>query len=122
RSRVDTAALRGLGASGSVNVGTSGMQVVVGPIADQLAGESRASLRGRSLDAAQWLRALGGRDNVQRVESASGRVLLTVKDNTRVNADELVRLGARGVGKPSATSVHVLHADADALEAALEAG
>ncbi|HZZ94318.1 MAG TPA: N-acetylglucosamine-specific PTS transporter subunit IIBC [Usitatibacter sp.] len=121
RKRVDADALRGLGASGSVNVGASGLQVVVGPIADQLAGEIRASVSGGSarVDAAAWMQALGGAGNVVRLESVPGRLLVTVRDAGCLDAQALVRLGARGVGVPSPTSVHVLHADAPALESSL---
>jgi PTS system N-acetylglucosamine-specific IIC component len=121
RKRVDVERLRGLGASGTVNVGALGMQVVVGPVADQLAGEIRASVSGGSarVDASAWLQALGGAANVVRIESAPGRLLVTVHDAGRLDQEALVRLGARGVGVPSRTSVHVLHADAPALESSL---
>jgi PTS system N-acetylglucosamine-specific IIC component len=121
RSRMDTEALRRLGASGTVNIGGRGVQVVVGPVADQLAGDIRARLSGGSkpLDRAGWIAALGGPANVARVEPVPGRVLFTVKDAARIDARRLADLGARAVGTPSATSVHVLHADAEALAAAL---
>jgi PTS system N-acetylglucosamine-specific IIC component len=124
RAQVDTEALRRLGASGTVNVGASGMQVVVGPMADQLAAEIRAALRlgGTTFDPATWLQALGGRNNVSRIEAAPGRVMVTVKDASRIDADALVDLGARAVGVPSTTSVHVLHADAEMLGARLAPG
>jgi PTS system N-acetylglucosamine-specific IIC component len=100
------------------------MQVVVGPMADQLAAEIRAALRlgGTTFDPATWLQALGGRNNVSRIEAAPGRVMVTVKDASRIDADALVDLGARAVGVPSTTSVHVLHADAEMLGARLAPG
>jgi PTS system N-acetylglucosamine-specific IIC component len=121
RARVDTEALRRLGASGTVNVGAAGMQVVVGPVADQLASEIRTALHGggSSVDAEAWMRALGGANNVSRIEAAPGRVMVTVKDAGRIDRDALVALGARDVGTASGTSVHVLHADAEALGAQL---
>ncbi len=124
RARVDKERLRVLGASGTVNIGAQGMQVVVGPVADQVAGEIRARLaRGgvpaAHLPGAAWVAALGGAANVAAVEARPGRVLLTVKDASRVDTKRLEALGARGVASPSPTSVHVLHADAAALGAEL---
>jgi len=124
RDRVDKERLRALGASGTVNIGTHGMQVVVGPIADQVAGEMRARLAAGGapaarLPGAEWIAALGGAANIANVESRPGRVLVTVKDPARVDSKRLEALGARGVASPTATSVHVLHADAEALGAEL---
>ena len=124
RERVDKERLRVLGAAGTVNIGSHGMQVVVGPIADQVAGEIRARLASAGTAAAplpgsDWVAALGGAANIAAVESRPGRVLVAVKDAARVDARRLEALGARGVATPSATSVHVLHADAEALGAAL---
>jgi len=126
RERVDKDRLRTLGASGTVNIGAHGMQVVVGPIADQVAGEIRARIASGGTPAARlpgsdWIAALGGAANVAAVESRPGRVLVTVKDAARVDAKRLEALGARGVASPTATSVHVLHADAAALGAELAA-
>jgi PTS system N-acetylglucosamine-specific IIC component len=122
RARVDTAALRALGASGTVNVGASGMQVVVGPTADQLASDIRACLARPApagMDREAWMKALGGRENVTGVQACAGRVLVTVRDGSRVEAQALEALGARAVAAPGATSIHVLHADAAALEETL---
>ena len=123
RDRVDGEALRRLGASGTVAIGARGLQVVVGPVADQLAGEIRARLAGGAapapVDREAWLAALGGAGNVTQVLPVSGRVLVTVKEAGRIDADRLAGLGARAVAVLSSTRVHVLHADAEALAAAL---
>jgi len=124
RDRMDLEALRRLGASGTVGIGARGLQVVVGPVADQLAGEIRARLAGGDATAAPvdreaWLAALGGAGNVTGVEPVAGRVLLTLKEASRIDADRLANLGARAVATLSATRVHVLHADAQALALAL---
>jgi PTS system N-acetylglucosamine-specific IIC component len=125
RTRADAAALRALGASGSVNVGERGLQVVVGPIADELAGEIRAFVAhgaaSTSIDARAWMQALGGTANVEKIEPAAGRVLVTVKDCTGIDRERLVALGARAVAVPGPRSVHLLHEDAQALRAGLEA-
>ncbi len=45
QSAVDEAALRALGARGLVRPSADALQVVLGPIADQVAGELRAAMR-----------------------------------------------------------------------------
>jgi PTS system N-acetylglucosamine-specific IIC component len=120
RSRADLAALKRLGARGTVNVGADGLQVVVGPIADQIAGDMRAQLAhtgGAAISAAQVVAALGGAANVAKVEAASGRVLVTLKESARVDEKALRALFARGIATPKPTSVHLLHADPSGLRA-----
>ena len=100
--------------------------MVLGPIADQVAREMRTRLaRGGApaarLPGAEWVAALGGAANIAGVDPRPGRVLVTVKDAARVDAKRLAALGARGVASPTATSVHVLHADAEVLGAELAA-
>ncbi len=123
RERIDAGRLRQLGASGTVKVGAQGLQVVVGPIADQVAGDIRARLRAAApapIGAPDdWIAALGGTANVTGIEPLPGRVLVTVKDARRIDAARLVALGARAVGAASATSVHLLHAQPEALGAEL---
>ena len=126
RDAADTEALKRLGARGTVRVGASGLQVVVGPVADQLAGEIRARLRsgasGASPREAEGLLAgLGGRGNVKRVESVAGRLLVTVDDANRIDERALAALGVRGVARASKESVHVLHPEAAALGKRVEA-
>jgi PTS system N-acetylglucosamine-specific IIC component len=123
RGRIDARALKRLGARGTVNVGSDGLQVVVGPIADQIAGDMRAHLGAgpapASPPAAQIVAALGGRANVTNLHVASGRLLVTLKDGTRADAGALRSLCGRGVAIPKPESVHLLHADPTALEAAI---
>lgn len=141
RDQVDEAALRGLGSRGVVKLGDNSLQVVLGPMADQVAGDIRkriaAMAKGVTVAPAQsysprpatsasigddptlapaLLAALGGSANVSSVEFASGRVLLTVTDAAAVHNDSLQSLPVRGIARPQPTSVHVLHADASALE------
>ena len=140
RARVDASALKALGSRGSVNVGEAGLQVVVGPIADQVASDIRARLAlapsaaqapqmlahattsgatAPAPDAALVLTALGGKDNVARVEPVQGRVLVTVKEAERVDFEALRALFLRGVAAPGGTSIHLLHPDATAIAARL---
>jgi N-acetylglucosamine PTS system EIICBA or EIICB component len=124
RGRADAAALRRLGARGTVNVGDHGLQVVIGPIADQVAGDIRARLAAGARPARQAPRliatpeapgivaALGGAGNVERVESAAGRVLVTVRDMARVDQARLRAMFQRGIAVAGSASLHLLHADA----------
>ncbi|AHG92552.1 PTS system, N-acetylglucosamine-specific IIBC subunit (plasmid) [Gemmatirosa kalamazoonensis] len=151
---IDERTLRGLGASGTMKVGANGLQVVLGPIADLVAGEIRdrlhelprraatppapaaapvpasapaatdgaARVDGElAAHASDILAALGGPPAVRSFEAAGGRVLVTVVDGTRIDEAALRTLGVRGVARPSRTSVHLLHADPDALARALNA-
>ena len=124
RTRVDASALRRLGARGVVNFGTNALQVVLGPEADQVASEMRAHLAAGAgtrdaAHAAPIVDALGGGANVLAIESAAGRVLVTVRDPAKLDLDRLRSLLTRGVATPSPTSVHLLHPDAHALETQL---
>ncbi len=134
-SAVDAAALGRLGARGIVHPAANALQVVVGTIADQLAGELRAALaaaaasepRGETRaeaagsravegpaapawtgDAGAVLAALGGRANVRALETASSRLLLGVNDAALIDREALRRLGMRGVAMPAAGRVHLI--------------
>jgi N-acetylglucosamine PTS system EIICBA or EIICB component len=115
---IDEARLRALGARGFVRPGGDALQVVLGPIADQVAGEIRLSLREKppAVAAPEWAAALGGAANVQQVERRSGRLILSVGDRTKLDAEALKRLGARAVVGSGAGRVHVL-ADEPTVEA-----
>jgi PTS system N-acetylglucosamine-specific IIC component len=132
---VDERRLRALGAVGFVRPSADGLQVVVGPIADAVAMEMRAAAGSLqpatakattdvgpapTIDAAPWLEALGGRDNVIEAGSASSRVWLRVGDANRVDEQMLTRLGVRLVARPSSDSLHLLMDDADPIAAALQ--
>jgi PTS system N-acetylglucosamine-specific IIC component len=124
RERIDEAALRRLGARGFVRVGENGLQVVVGPVADQVASDIRARLaspRTGTFPIERIVDALGGAGNVAKVEAAAGRVLVTLADATKMDATLLRELFTRGVATPSATSVHLLHARAESLAEELSA-
>ncbi len=73
RARVDKERLRVLGASGTVNIGAQGMQVVVGPVADQVAGEIRARLARGGVPAAHLARGRLGRGARRRCQRRGGR-------------------------------------------------
>jgi PTS system N-acetylglucosamine-specific IIC component len=111
---VDEATLRRLGARGFVRPTSDTLQVVVGPIADQLAGRMRRGLRTAAPagpatpDIAGLLAALGGAVNVVSVEAASTRLLVAVADDARIDEAALAAASPRGFARPSSQSVQVL--------------
>jgi PTS system N-acetylglucosamine-specific IIC component len=112
---IDEPALKQLGSRGLLRSSTTGLQVVLGPIADQVAGEIRDALRGGAPvqaapapDAKSMLAALGGRRNVSELECFAGRMLMHVSDPKAVDENALRALGVRGVAHPSAGSLQVL--------------
>ncbi|CAN5278628.1 N-acetylglucosamine-specific PTS transporter subunit IIBC [soil metagenome] len=125
--------LKALGARGVVKPSDKALQVVLGPIADQVAGEIRAAMAGRAPVAAQAVRppavaaktstlptalddsraealvsALGGLANVETVGACSSRLRLVVRDNAAVDEAALRALDSRGVVRVGDRSVHVV--------------
>ncbi|MEO7541182.1 MAG: glucose PTS transporter subunit EIIB, partial [Sphingomicrobium sp.] len=110
-SAVDEARLKSLGARGMVRPGGDALQVVLGPIADQVAGEIRQSMSDRRSapdDAKEWLQALGGPDNVVELEHRSSRLIARVVDPAKLDESALTNLGARGVAHSEAGGIHIL--------------
>jgi PTS system N-acetylglucosamine-specific IIC component len=112
---VDEAMLKRLGARGILRSSAQGLQVVLGPIADQVAGEIRAALRSAPLtvapaahDAPALLAALGGRRNVRDLETAAGRLLIRTARPESIDEPALAKLGIRGIARSAADRVQVL--------------
>jgi PTS system N-acetylglucosamine-specific IIC component len=113
---IDESALARLGSRGLLRSANTGLQVVLGPIADQVAGEIRDAMRAggsrqdavRVPDAAAMLAALGGRRNVADIECHAGRVLVRIADPKVVDESALRTLGIRGVAHPGAGSMQLL--------------
>ena len=126
---VDEAALRALGARGMIRPDASTLQVVLGPIADQVASEIRAETQlARAMPvapalppraatppgpeearlAADLLAALGGAANVRALQTCASRVRVDFVDAARVNDKALEALGVRGLARPEAHVLHVL--------------
>ena len=106
---VNEAALRALGARGVVRPTASTLQVIVGPVADQLAGEIRSALRAtRPDDGQELLSALGGAGNVRAAEPLSTRLVISVSDDACVDEAALAAVAPRGFARPAPGSVHVI--------------
>jgi PTS system N-acetylglucosamine-specific IIC component len=121
-ARVDEAALKRLGARGFVRPSPTSLQVVLGPIADQVAGEIRNALRSAATalaaeapvaaqdghDVRALLKSLGGAANVLEMSAVPGRLLLKLARMDVVNDDALLALGVRGVARAANGALHVL--------------
>jgi PTS system N-acetylglucosamine-specific IIC component len=132
QAAVNERALGELGVRGLVRPSADSLQVVLGPIADQVAGELRAALRDGGAApvrppppverpalasaasgaarprSSRLLDALGGRQNVAALEAASTRILVTLHDAALADGRALDGLGLRGIARPSPASVHLL--------------
>jgi N-acetylglucosamine PTS system EIICBA or EIICB component len=106
-SRVNEAALKQLGARGVVRPSPTSLQVVLGPVADQVAGEIRDALRAGTTaekvptghDARTLLKMLGGVDNVLDLVAVPGRLLLKLARPDAIDESGLANLGVRGVAR-----------------------
>src|SRR5262249_42972116 len=101
QSKVDEAALKALGARGMIRPSEKAIQIVLGPIADQVAGDMRKVVaRGAaasSSDGAALLAAFGGRANLASVAAKSSRLLVEVKDAAKVTESDVRQRAPRGV-------------------------
>jgi N-acetylglucosamine PTS system EIICBA or EIICB component len=111
---IDEPALKKLGARGVVRPAAGSLQVVVGPIADQLAGDIRKAMRAGTArppakaDVAALTRAFGGQANLAGVDVFSTRLKLTLKDPGAVDATALRGAGFRGVVQVAPAMWHVI--------------
>lgn len=145
RNKASDADLKALGAMAVVRPGKGGsLQVVVGPMADSIADEIRLEMPalGRAVistpavvvdapppvnvpasQAQQWLRALGGGDNVLQLDCvAMTRIRLQLADGKALSECDLKALGCQGVSQLEGGIWHLLVGDkAASLSEALEA-
>jgi PTS system N-acetylglucosamine-specific IIC component len=146
-SAVDERALKALGARGIVRPSANALQVVLGPVADQVAGEIRAAQptapRSRAkpvaaheaaaptkakdvtaptvTDTHALLLALGGPSNVLKVETCSSRLRVSVVKGEGIDESRLRALGVRGVVSPKPDSIHlVIGPSAEAVASQLD--
>jgi PTS system N-acetylglucosamine-specific IIC component len=115
---IDEAALKRLGALGLLRSSTQGLQVVLGPIADQVAGEMRETLLAGPdsqarpaavvADASKILAALGGRGNVREVDAFAGRLLVRTDRPEIVDERALIALGIRGIARTTGAPLQLL--------------
>jgi PTS system N-acetylglucosamine-specific IIC component len=123
QSAVDEAGLKALGSRGMVRPSDKALQVVLGPVADQVAGEIRAAMAGAPLaapvvaattapvaafDVGPWLAGLGGAGNVVEAGLKAGRVSARLVDPAGLNEALLLAGGARGVARLPNGQVQIL--------------
>ncbi|HEX6398446.1 MAG TPA: N-acetylglucosamine-specific PTS transporter subunit IIBC, partial [Steroidobacteraceae bacterium] len=135
-AQLDEPALKALGSRGVLKLADGAVQVVVGPVADQLASEIRAALKkgdaaappaavtSAAADApvdlpradappadgrllARVLAALGGRGNIEELELRSSRLCVSVRDPAAVDETALAS-SVRGLARPSPRSIHLV--------------
>jgi len=111
-AQVDETALKTLGARGVVRPGGNALQVVLGPIADRVAGEMRALVnrpaRTESGGNAAWLAALGGSGNVLEFVVENARVRAKLADAAAIDTAALDAIAVRGWAEISPGVVHAL--------------
>ncbi|HEX8668517.1 MAG TPA: PTS transporter subunit EIIC, partial [Allosphingosinicella sp.] len=106
--RADEAGLKALGARGVLRLAGGGYQVVLGPIADQVAGEIRAAISSAGQDEEKLADALGGLGNVRRAELHGNRLLVELRDSAAADEERLRGLGVRGVARSQGGLLHIL--------------
>lgn len=107
---VDEAALKRLGTRGVMRPSVRDLQVVIGPIADQLAREMREALAAIDGDgpAGGLLGALGGRDNVTAVTVRASRLLVTLADAGAADPSAIDAAAPRGAVEVAPGQWHIL--------------
>jgi N-acetylglucosamine PTS system EIICBA or EIICB component len=97
---VDEPVLRALGARGIVRLGGNALQVVLGPIADQVAGEIRsaavAPVARDPCDLATAIVDVLGPAGICAIARCGSRLVIELDDPSAFSATELDRLRTRG--------------------------
>ncbi|HET9862251.1 MAG TPA: N-acetylglucosamine-specific PTS transporter subunit IIBC [Steroidobacteraceae bacterium] len=110
-ARIDEKALAALGSRGVLKLAQGAVQVVVGPVADQLASEIRAGLRQAAGTAgnarARAVQALGGRGNIATLQLAASRLCVTLRDPAAVDEQALAEV-VRALARPAPGSIHLI--------------
>jgi PTS system N-acetylglucosamine-specific IIC component len=128
QAAIDEPRLRALGARGILRLGEHDMQIVLGPIADAVAEEIRARLRGGGAapapaleDLAAALRRALAPASPRRIEARSARLIVDLDHPDRLDLAALEQLGLRGVTRAAPSTLHILAGgDAGALAQLLD--
>ncbi|MBN9555420.1 MAG: PTS transporter subunit EIIC [Alphaproteobacteria bacterium] len=110
QAKVDDAALKALGARGVIRPSEKALQIVLGPLADQVAGEMRQVVaRGaKGLDRDRLLAILGGDGNLAGFSVRSSRLLVEVKDAGKVAEADLKAWAPRGLVRTAPTRWQII--------------
>ncbi|HZC37965.1 MAG TPA: N-acetylglucosamine-specific PTS transporter subunit IIBC [Sphingomicrobium sp.] len=125
---IDEPALRSLGARGIVHPGGDSVQVVLGPIADQVAGEIRAAAvavpqpRPAETDLVSAISNALRPAGIRSVTTCGSRLLVDLDDPSRLSDADLNRLGARGWVAVGGGVQIIIGPEAEAIAEALTRG
>jgi PTS system N-acetylglucosamine-specific IIC component len=128
QNKVNAPVLKALGARGIIKPSPRDLQVVLGPIADQVAREMKELLgagvalapaaAGTTVEveisdddrsqARSMLAALGGGGNIRTADPAANRVLLGLANAALIDPETLKGLGVRGVARPTTDTAQLL--------------
>jgi PTS system N-acetylglucosamine-specific IIC component len=137
QAKVDEPRLQALGARGLLRPSLNGLQVVLGPIADQVATEMRVAAgplgapvaaatsldqeTSAIVDAEPWLAAIGGRGNLDEAGAASSRIWLKLRNAAAVDRHALAKLGVHAIADPTDGTIHlIVGSRADAIAQSLQ--
>lgn len=114
---VDETALKALGSRGVLRTGHGLLQIVLGPIADQVASDIRQTLAdgmptegspAAQSNAQAILDALGGESNIAGWRAKAGRLSVKVTDPRKVHTQTLMGAAPRGAAFVQEDRVHLL--------------
>jgi PTS system N-acetylglucosamine-specific IIC component len=128
---INEVALKSLGAKGIVRPAPRAVQVVLGPIADQVAGEIRAAMPSapkiiatdtvptttrsqsapsvaHSIDVQSLVHALGGASNIASLHARSTRVCVALKNGSLIDTQSVIRSGARALAQLDEHKTHLI--------------
>lgn len=114
RDAVNVDQLSALGARGTIKVGSDGLQVVLGPMADQVATDIRRAASAAASQSIPSATAPSGAAETlgkPQAQIANGRLMLPSADFVGLDEDRLRELGVRAIAKLPNGWVHLLHPD-----------
>ena len=106
---IDEAALTAAGSRGVLRPGGNALQVVLGPIADSVAGEMRAiPSHAHSALPPAIVTALGGEQNIARHSRSPGRLQVELREAGRIDDSALDAAATRGWCRAGGNAIHIL--------------
>ncbi|KQM63500.1 PTS N-acetyl-D-glucosamine transporter [Sphingomonas sp. Leaf17] len=126
QSVIDEPRLKALGSRGLIKPSVNAVQIVLGPVADQVAVEMRDAIAAGPVVAPIAVaapiaakapafaldpvlaKALGGAGNITDASRHAGRIRVTLADPAALSESALTAAGVRGVARPAPGVVHLL--------------
>ncbi len=119
-TKVDDDKIIALGSKGTVYVGQNKFHLIIGAnvvcIADEmhnLKGDGALTTVAKNSEdynktAKEYIQALGGAENLEKIDNCITRLRLTIKDMSKVNESDLEKLDNKGVVHKSDKELHVV--------------